>query len=204
MKIVRESNFDKILSTLQEGKVIISPTDTVYGLLADAENKKTVERVFEIKRRDFKKPVPIFVQNLKKAKEIIFVNREQQVILEKFWPGKLTAVMEATSEAKKIFPFGIISEKGKIGVRIPDYELINNLLRKLKKSLIATSANISGKPSSTQIKKVISQFEDREIKPDLIINSGKLKESESSTVIDLTGSKFNILREGAIKKKELI
>ena len=190
---------NKIISFIKKKKVIVCPTDTVYGLICDINSKEAVRSLFEIKKRSRNKPLPVFVKDINMAKEIAYINKKQERFLKKVWPGKITIVLKS----KKKFPKGIASKENKIGLRIPDYNILNILLEKLEVPLSATSANISGKPSSIDVKEIIKQFEKEEVKPDLIVDSGRLRKSKPSTVIDLTGLKIKILRKGEIKKEEL-
>lgn len=198
-KVRVKKDFKKTIETtlkfLKQGKVVVCPTDTVYGLICDATNKKTVEKLFKIKKRQKTKPIPIFIKNVKMAKELAFIDREQEKFLKKAWPGKVTVVLKAKQEARKIFPKGILSPAHKIGLRIPDYKLITDLFKKFNKPLTGTSANISGKPASVKIKDILKQFQEKKSQPDLIIDAGNLPEKKPSTIIDLTGKKPKILRK---------
>lgn len=197
MKILKRNkkNLKKIIETatesIKKGKVLVYPTDTVYGLVTDATNEKAVKKLFKIKKRKNKKPVPIFVKDLKMAKRLAKINKTQEKILKEIWPGKVTAILE---KKDKIKVFGAGPKT--IGLRIPNYKLINLLLSKLKRPLTGTSASTLGKPASTKIKEVISQFKNKKIKPDLILSVGNLKKSLPSTVIDLTKNPPKILRKG--------
>jgi L-threonylcarbamoyladenylate synthase len=191
MKIVKkDKNLRTIIKAIKNGKVIVCPTDTVYGLISDVASKRAVNRIFKIKKREISKPIPVFVRNLKAAKKIAEINKNQEKILRKFWPGKITAVFKR--KKTKIKLYGI--DKKTIALRVPKYRLINVLLKKINRPLAGTSANISGKPAETRIKEVLRQFENKKNRPDLIIDAGNLKESKPSKVIDLTGSKPKVLR----------
>ena len=184
LKLTEESFEDilkKAVEAIKAGGVLVCPTDTVYGLICDAGNKEAVKRLFEIKRRDKNKPVPIFVKDMKMAKKIARIDKEQESFLKKVWPGKLTAVLKS-------------KKRGTVGLRIPDYKFVNRLLLKTGRPLTGTSANVSGIPGSTKIKEVISQFQGRKNQPDLIINAGNLKKSQASTVVDLTVLPPKIIR----------
>lgn len=183
----------KSIEALKNGKILVCPTDTVYGLIADATNKKAVKKLFKIKKRDFKKAVPIFVKDIEMAKKLAFVNKEQEKFLKKAWPGKVTAVLKLKIINSKLKIYGIA--KKTIALRIPKYKFIQELLKRVNRPLTGTSANISGKPASTKIKEVISQFKKEKLQPDLIINAGNLKKNKPSTVIDLTLTPPTILRE---------
>ncbi len=194
LKINRENFKDLvqiIIKSIKQGKVVVCPTDTVYGLICDAENKAAVRKIFKIKKKNFQKPISLFVKDFKTAKKIAIIDRNQEKFLKKMWPGKLIAVLKA----KKEFSKGIISQWGKIGLRIPNYKLLIAILNKFKNPLAQTSANISGKPASTRIEEVLNQFEKQIILPDLIIDAGNLKHSKPSKVIDLTEEKPKTLRK---------
>ncbi len=193
------SAIKEVIKVIKKGGVIVCPTDTVYGLIADATNEKAVKKVFQIKKRTFQKPIPIFFKDLKMAKRLAVINKSQEKFLKKVWPGKVTVVLGA--KTKKL-PKGIINRDQKIGLRIPNYKLVNILLEKLNFPLTGTSANISGKPESTKIKEILNQFTNQKQKPDLILDAGNLKPSLPSTVIDLEN--FKILREGSFPKKEIL
>ena len=175
---------------IKTGKVVVCPTDTVYGLIADATNRDAVQRTFRIKKRLKKNALPIFVKNLKMAKDLAEINKKQERILKKIWPGKVTVILKKKSRIKI---FG--ADKKTIGLRIPNYKLVNILLEKLNRPLIGTSANISGKPASTKIQEVITQFTKRTIKPDLVIDASNLSLSKPSAVMDLTGRELKIIRQ---------
>ncbi len=189
----------KTSKALQEDRVIVVPTDTVYGLITNAFSNKAVDKVFRVKQRDKNKPAPVLVRDLKMAKELAFVPKEKEKILKKFWPGKLTAVLKSK---KRDFPKGILNKEGKIGLRVPNYRFLNLILEEINFPLIGTSANISGKGSILKFKEVVIQFKDQEYQPDVVINKGELKKSLSSTVVDLTN--FKILREGAIPSSRIM
>jgi len=179
---------EEIVEVIKNGGVVVCPTDTVYGLLADAANKKAVEKVFQIKKRSKTKPLPIFVKDIKAAKKFAYISEEQKKILKDKWPGKFTFVLKKRKE--KIFG----ADKKTIALRVPNYKLINILLEELNRPLTGTSANISGQPASTKIKEVLSQFKNQKIKPDLILDAGDLPESFPSAIIDLTGKTPKIIR----------
>lgn len=192
MKIIKLSDrkFANIAVLIKRGKIIVFPTDTVYGLLADATNKKTVGRIFKIKKRSKLKPFPIFVKDISVAKDFVQIDENQEEFLKKAWPGKITAVLKRKKIKKKLY--GV--DKQTIGLRIPDYNPVRVLLKKVDRPLIGTSANLSGLPASTKIKEIIKQFQNQKFQPDLIIDAGNLPKSKPSKIIDLTGKKPIILR----------
>jgi len=177
---------------LERGQVVICPTDTVYGILADATNNKAVEKVFSIKERSKKKPIPIFVKDIEMAKRLAIIDEHQERFLKEVWPGKITVILKRKQRcglAKELF-----GKKNTIALRVPDYKLIRELLCKFKKPLTGTSANLSGKGSIAKINEVFEQFDHEKDKPDLVLDAGNLPSSSSSIIIDLTKKKPEILR----------
>lgn len=144
------------------------------------------------------------MKDIKAAKKIAVIDKNQEKILRKYWPGKLTAVLKRTRlrrgygrQRKKIKLYGADSET--IALRIPAYKFVNLLLQKTNKPLTGTSANISGFPGSVKFKEVIGQFRNKKHQPDLFIDAGNLPKGIPSTIIDLVGPKIRILRQGDVK-----
>ena len=197
-------NFKKIVEIsvklIKKGKILVFPTDTVYGLLVDATNEKAVKKLFKIKKQSKGKPIPIFVKDMKMARELAYFNKFQEKFSREVWPGKITVVLKRKNSLPKI----LFGNKKTIGLRIPNHKLVNILLKKLNFPLTGTSANISSKPHSTRIKEIIDQFRERRNRPDLVLDNGNLEPSLPSTVIDLTEKSPKILRRGEISEKEIL
>ncbi len=196
MKTIRPDrlNFKEIIlktvGWLKQGKVIVCPTDTVYGLLADARNQSAVERLYVIKQRDFKKPVPIFVKDINQAKKIARLDRKKEKFLIENWPGKTTVVLKRKKKSFRLY--GVDAKT--IALRIPACQLVNSLLEKTGFPLTGTSANIAGQPASTKISQIRRQFAKQKFRPDIIIDVGNLKPARPSKIIDLTGPRAKVLR----------
>lgn len=186
------------ISYIKKGGVILSPTDTVYGLLTDATFKEAVKKVFMIKQRNYDKKIPIFVKDITMAKKIARISKKTEAFLKKIWPGKVTVVLRRNKRYKI---YGV--DKDTVALRMPNNRFILSLLRRLKKPLTATSANISGLPPSTQLKPILSQFQNRKHQPDLIIYSPLFKKSKPSTIISLVKEKPKVLRKGEITYKTI-
>jgi len=195
MMVVKIKNIDlkNLAREIKKGRVIVCPTDTVYGLLADATNKKAVEKIFKIKKRPKTKPLPIFIKDLETTKRLAIIDKNQERFLKKAWPGKITAVLKRKAANRKQKIYGI--DKKTIALRISKYKLVLELLKAINKPLTGTSANISGKPATTKIKDILRQFQNKKFQPDLILNTGNLKSSKPSKVIDFTGKRPKILRD---------
>ncbi len=178
---------------IKRGQVVASPTDTVYGLLADAASEKAVEKVYRIKGRDKKKPLPVFVKDIKTAKKLAHIDKDQEEFLKEVWPGRTTVVLKKKGRngvSKKV-----TANKKTIALRIPDYKLVKEILKEVNRPLTGTSANISGRGYFIKIKEVLREFEKEEIRPDLIIDGGNLAKTSPSIIVDLTKKKPKILRK---------
>ncbi len=178
----------EIVYNFKDGQVGIFPTDTVYGLGGRADKLSVIKKVYQLKKRDKQKPLLILVSSIAMAKKYVKINKKQEEFLRSKWPCKLTAVLIG----KKILPKELSNNTDKIGVRLPDNEFLLKIIKQLNAPLIATSANISGQLSVCNVKNI-------KIKPDFIVDGGRLLKSKESTVVDLTNEKVVILRQGDLK-----
>ena len=165
------------------------PTDTVYGLIADATNKKAVTKVFAIKKRPKTKPLPLFVDTIARAKKFASVSRVHEAFLRRRWPGPFTAVLDRKKAGQLLYGVGSKT----IALRIPNVLEIRTLIRQLGHPLVATSANIAGRSSCKTIQEVKKQFARRKVKPDIFVDGGTLP-GKPSQVIDMTKSTYIVLR----------
>jgi len=190
------------VAVLESGGVIVYPTDTIYGIGANALNEKAVSRVFEIKERPLAKPLPMMIRDLVWAKELAEVKKKDEAVLNKVWPGKVTVVLNK----KEIVPDILTSGHKTVGMRVADYPLIDELLKLFGYPISSTSANISGEEGSGDINHIIEVFSARSIfkQPDLILDVGILPNSEPSAILDLTGTKPKISRVGPSNPEQLL
>jgi len=186
---MEQEEIAQAVAVIKKGKVVVCPTDTVYGLVVDATNKKAVQRVFQIKGREKGKALPVFVKNITMAKRLARVSKEQEKFLKKVWPGKVTVVLES----KGVLPIELKTQ-GKIALRIPNHKTVAALLRKTGVPLTGTSANVSGQPSCSSAAEVLAQFAQRKHKPDLVLDQGTLPKSKPSKIVDITGKKYKVIR----------
>ncbi len=181
---------------LGNGGVIGYPTETVYGLGADAYNEEAIERLFKIKGRETNKPVSILIGNVEMLEEVTSrIPPLAMGLIRGHWPGALTIIFEATKTCPPI----LTGDSGKIGVRISPHSIVQKLLEAFKRPITSTSANLSGMPSLFDPDEVYRVFRGR---VDLIIDGGKTKGEGESTVIDVTVSPPRVLREGIVKLKD--
>ena len=190
---------DRVLPILKRGGVVVIPTDTVYGLAADARNPQAVKKIFAIKQRPEQKKLPVFIGSIKEAEKLAEIDKRQRKFLKKVWPGKVTAVLKL-----KIPLPDALTRDGTAGIRIPRHDFVLGLLKALGGLLAQSSVNVSGKPGHAKISELLAEFESAKIQPDIVIDAGDLPESEPSTIVDLTGDDIKILREGAVSKEKLL
>ena len=192
-KIIKYSkNSIRLLKqSLEDGNIIAVPTDTVYGLIANAYNEKAVNKIFKIKLRPKKLPLIIFVSSIEEAKKIGHFSKYDELLAKAFWPGDLTLIVKRKSN--KIF-YGHKSSTT-VGIRIPNHKALLNLLIETKKPLASTSAN-SHKGKTPKNIKELDIISNKEITYTLVSNH-KIAGSES-TIVSLINDKINILRSGRI------
>jgi len=193
MQIIKQSKLALGLAVkaINQGKVVVCPTDTVYGFVADASNKKAINKIFKIKNRPKTKPLAVFVKDLKMAKSLAEISEKQAKILKSKWPGKYTLVLKLKKIEDGPLSNLVKGKDGTIALRVPKYKFLNDLLKKINKPLAQTSVNISGKPPLTKISDIIEQFGKSDL---LIIDAGNLKKSNPSKIIDLSKDKIKVLR----------
>ncbi len=204
MKTIRltDTNFKKVLteaeSTIHAGGVVACPTDTVYGLVADASNPDAVRRIFSIKGRVLEKALPVFVRDIAMARRFAYISDVKAEFLKKVWPGQVTVVFPHKEKLPKVLTGG----KNTIGMRIPANPFLLDILSRFETPLAQTSANPSGKAPARSASMVKEYFGDAEHQPDLLIDGGETGKNPS-TVIDFTGTEPIILRTGLITRKKL-
>lgn len=182
---------------LLRGEVVAIPTDTVYGLAADPFNLSAVEEIFRVKGRPEERALPILVNSLDQAMLLAReVPRNFLRLAEEFWPGALTLVVDASHR----LPLKVTANTGRIALRWPRSEVVARLIEEFDGPLTGTSANLSGSPSCSDATQVFEQLGER---LNLILDAGATKAAIPSTIVELHGDEWKILREGAISAKEI-
>ena len=187
---------DKIEKTLAAGGAVVLPTETVYGLFAQALNEEAVERVYELKRRPRDKALNLNVASLE---EIYAFSKNQPTYLDQlyqaFLPGPLTIILQANDQV----PTWINSGMDTVGFRIPKHLVTLDLIRKYG-PLIGPSANLSGKVSGTSFQQIVMDFQEQVsgVEDDATLTG------QDSTILDLSGEKAHILRQGAITREDIL
>jgi len=189
----------KAASALRRGGVILYPTDTLYGLGADAFSDEAVDRVYAIKGRDFQKPMHAVFSDLQMIEEYAEVNHIARKLAEKFLPGALTLVLKKKAGVEG----GIARNMETIGVRIPDNAFCIETARAFGKPFTATSANVASHSTGRTVEEILHQLGREAQKIDLVVTSGLLPQRSPSTVVDVSHGEMNILRIGAMSKSLL-
>lgn len=175
-----------------DGGVIVYPTETIYGLGANALEPKIVEKVYSIKERRKSNPILVLIPDRQSLEDLVTgIPEAAEKLMEKFWPGPLTIVFKASPIVSPMLTAGT----GKIGIRLSSDTFCRELLGICKIPITSTSANLSGEPNPDSIgiinKRVLDSV-------DLIVDAGRLTSQTPSTVVDVTKGKVDLLREGAV------
>ena len=195
---IDESEIKKIAQNIKNGKIVVFPTETVYGIGTNGLSKEAIENLFKIKQRPKEKPISLLVSDInmidKVAKEI---NDIEYKLIKKFMPGPVTIILRK----KELIPNILTNGSEFVGIRIPDDEIAIKLIEYSGVPIATTSANISGKEANTNLKDIMIELKD---KVDYYIDGGISKIGRASTVIKVEDNKIKILREGSITKEQLI
>lgn len=196
-KIVDKDNLDDAAKCLREGGTVVFPTETVYGLGADALNENAVKKIYEAKGRPADNPLIIHIADKNDIFKIAkSVSDDAARLIDKFWPGPLTMIFEKKDEINKTVTAGLNT----VAVRCPVNKTAHKLIEKSKVFVAAPSANLSGSPSPTIFRHVVSDLDGR---VDYIIDGGECRIGIESTVLDVSGDEFRILRPGAVTYEDI-
>jgi L-threonylcarbamoyladenylate synthase len=185
-----EAQIRAAIAIIKRGGTIVYPTETVYGLGADALSEDAVRKVYRIKRRDISQPISVAVSSFEMLHKVAYITSETLEIITALLPGPVTVLLKK----KEIVPDILTATSDVLGVRFPDNEIATRIIEEAG-PITATSANVSGRTPPTCIEEVA-------IKADIIIHGTKCKYSMPSTVVDMTTAneekaKIKIKRRGA-------
>jgi L-threonylcarbamoyladenylate synthase len=186
---------EKASKVAKNGGILVYPTDTVYGIGCDPYNKKSVDRIYQIKQRPKSKPFPILAYSMDVVSEIAKFDKYSKKIASKFWPGPLTLILKLRD--KKLKEPLDLNEK--IAIRVPNNQCLLSLLKKTK-LLIGTSANLSGEGSFTKSEECYQRIKEY----DIFLDGGDIKGGVESTILEMDQGKPIIHRAGALKKEEIL
>ncbi len=194
---VDDSTLKPAAKAINDGGVVVFPTETVYGIGADAFNPRAVRRIFEIKKRPADNPLIVHIAKLEDLEELVkTIPHEARKLIDAFWPGPLTLILPK----KDTVPDEVTAGLPTVAVRMPAHRVALKLIELSGTPIAAPSANPAGKPSGTEGRHVIEDFYG---KVDVIIDGGRTSLGLESTVLDLTGEKPRIVRPGFITKEDI-
>ena len=186
MKLVELTEVDEVIDCLKGHGIVAFPTDTVFGLGCLYKDQEAIEKIYEAKNRSISKRLPMMVSSLEMLKEYAQISEKDEKLFKRFAPGPIT------------FIFKLLDDSDTIAIRMPDDKWILDLIAKINKPLLVTSANISGKGSLCDYNDV---KEDLGANIDMLVK-GVSGGKTSSTIVDCVNN-YAILREGPIKEEEI-
>jgi L-threonylcarbamoyladenylate synthase len=191
-----DENITRAAEEIKKGKVVVYPTDTVYGIGCDPYNDSAVDRIFKIKGRMEGKPLPILCSTIKHVTRISKLSEHAMILAAQFWPGTLTLIAELIDHK--------ISEKvtagtNTVGVRIPNHQCALQLIDRCGGILVGTSANKSGHNSARSATEVLETLQGF----DILLDGGRTPVGVESTVIDVSSANIAFIREGSIRRERI-
>lgn len=194
MKQYTQDQTDVIASAFLDGQVLAFPTDTVYGVGVAYGNPDALIRLKKAKKREESKPIPMMTDTLDHARAIVQADDRAQAIADAFLPGALTLILPLQDDADRTYTNG----KDTAALRIPDEPFLLEVMKKIQRPLLVTSANISGMPAALNKEEAMAMLTDI----DGIVD-GECVEMEASTIVDCTGDDIKILRQGPISLEQI-
>lgn len=181
---------------IRDGEVVAIPSEALYLLVADPFNLNAVAKVYEAKRRELQRSLPLLIDSVSMAEEYASrLNSSFYLLTRKFWPGRLTIIVPASSK----IPLRVTGNTGRLALRCSASPLANRLIETLGIPLIATSANVSGRPTCRSGFEVLGTMDGR-IR--LIVDGGVI-DGEAATTVDITPPRWRLIKEGSILPQEI-
>ena len=188
---------EKAAEFMKQGKIVVFPTETVYGIGTNGLDEKAVRKLYEVKKRPLNKPISLLVSNMEMVKAIAKdITEVEYKIMEKFFPGPLTIILKK----KDIVPDIVTAGQDTVGVRMPSGEIARKLVELSGVPIATPSANISGQPSGTNLSEIKENFKES---VDFYIDGGNSKLGISSTIVQVIDGKIKILRQGRITLEQI-
>ncbi|KXA97327.1 hypothetical protein AKJ40_03605 [candidate division MSBL1 archaeon SCGC-AAA259M10] len=191
------NELQEAIKAIRSGKMVVYPTETVYGLGADATSDEAVSRVFEAKSRSFDRPVSIAVDSLSMCYRVGKLYREEETLIREFLPGPLTVLVEPRPVLSDV----LSADTGKVGIRIPDLSVTRKLIESVGGPITSTSANVSGRPSPTTVADALNQLGGSVA---VAIDIGESTLGTSSTVVEVLEGDVEIIREGPVSRSQIV
>lgn len=192
--MAKDSELQRCINILRSGGVLVTPSDTVYGLVCDATNEEAVKKLIAVKNRPWGKPISVFTDGFEMMDSLVEVG-SHKALLQTLLPGPFTVILPSKHAVCSLLE----SERKTLGVRFPVHAWIHNLVHTYGKPLTATSANISGRPPHYEPQGFLRELSEEKKKLiSHVVDQGKLPRNKPSTIVDLTGSSLQLLRRGDV------
>lgn len=201
MKVINNEQLSIAVECLKRGKVLVFPTETSYGLGCDATNQEAVDKIFKIKERKKGKSLLVVVPTVEMGKKYLVWNNLLEKLANKYWPGPLTVVGRAQPNCG--LASGVVSAEGTLALRVTNHPIPKFLSESLGKPLVATSANIAAAGDMYNAQEIAKLFENKENKPDLILDYGTLPKNLPSTIVSAVDDELKIIRQGDLLIKDI-
>ena len=184
-------DIERLVEVINNGNIAVVPTDNLYGIIGDATNIDVIHKVYEVKKRDYSKPLILMVSSIDMLeKYVLEINDIEKKLIDRYWPGKLTILFKKNNNIDDL----ITSGSNLVGIRYPDNKELNELMDKLNKPLISTSCNISSKEVITSI----DMLEEDISKHVSYVYDGGILSDTSSTIVRVNDGKIEIIRDGEL------
>jgi L-threonylcarbamoyladenylate synthase len=194
-KSLSEKDYKEIAAMIKDGGLIVYPTETVYGIGADIYDEAAIKKLYLAKHRPFDMPLSVGVADKEMASSIAEIDENAEKLIDRFMPGPLTIIVKKKDNVPDI----VTANSHKVGIRIPDHQVAQKLIRSTG-PLVATSANLHSRPDAVRMEEAKEQLGDAVC---AYIDSGKCVIGEPSTIVWLMDGEMEIIRQGAITKKQI-
>ena len=190
-----EAEIANVVSELKAGKLIVYPTETLYGLGANAFDESAVKHVFVIKNRPFDMPLSIAVSGIEMLESVAVLDKTSRKLAQKLMPGPITLILTKKPNVPDIVTAG----SDEVGIRMPDHPLALQIIRRAG-PITSTSANLHSKPNPTAVGSMVKEFGDA---ISTYVDCGKTKLGKRSTIVAVHDGEIEIIRSGVVTKKEI-
>ena len=185
----------EIVKIIKDGGIVIMPTDTIYGIIADATNENAIRKVYELKKRNESKPMLMLVNSYDMLNNYVSeVSDIEYKLIDKLWPGPLTIIFKK-SNVSDLLTGGLDT----VGIRYPNNQLLNDIMKQLGVPLLSTSVNLSGENAATNTKYISKDILEN---VDYVLDIGECI-GEASSIVIVDDKEIKVLREGSIKESEI-
>ncbi len=195
---ISDSKLIDVSSELKNGKIVVFPTETVYAIGVNGLDENAIKKLYKVKQRDITKPINLIVSSLNMINMIAKdITPLEYKIIKEFLPGPLTIILKK----KDIVPDILTNNKDTVGIRMPENDIALKLSKYSNIPIAAPSANISNRPSGTNIKSIYNDFNDN---VDIYIDDGESKIGIASTIVKVENNEIKILREGVVTLEDIM